>query len=118
MGLFRTRTTTGAEVVARLEASTARAANVYSPSDAVVESHDAEYGDVESVAKTLPFRKNATRLTVTLSLALAVIVTAPPTTEPFAGKVRDAVGGTLSVPLATVTERLTLLLFPARSTAV
>jgi hypothetical protein len=58
--------------------------------------HDAEYGDVGSLESRTPSTKNSTRVTPTLSEALAEIVDVPLTDAPPAGLVIDADGGAVS----------------------
>ena len=54
------------------------------------------YGEVVSVPASVPSTKSSTRLTPTLSLALAETVTVPLTVAPFSGAVIDVVGGVVS----------------------
>src|SRR5687767_7608092 len=77
-------------------ASCARAAMPCVPLLLDVLAHETEYGAVVSVATTVPSTRNSTRVTPTLSLALAEIVTVPLTVAPAAGEVSDTVGCVVS----------------------
>ncbi len=70
-----------------------------------------------SVHFSTPSTKNSTRLTPTLSLAVAVIVYVPETVAPSAGAVSVTAGGVVS-ELFTVTLFGSLARLPAASTAL
>jgi hypothetical protein len=77
-------------------ASNARAVSEWGPFAAPVVFHEAEYGAVGSVASSDPSTRKSTRVTPTLSLAFAWMLTVPPTVAPAAGLVIDAVGRVVS----------------------
>jgi hypothetical protein len=79
-------------------ASYARVWRLCEPFATVVVFHENEYGDDVSVEWSEPSTKSSTRLTPTLSLALAETVTVPLTVAPLAGDVIDVVGGVVSPP--------------------
>ena len=67
------------------------------PLDAVLVSHEIEYGAAISSAPTLaPSTLNCTPTTPTLSVAVAVTAVVPVSTAPAAGAVIEAVGGVVS----------------------
>ena len=78
-------------------ASYARAPNVWLPLAIVVVLNAIEYGELVSFPIDTPSRKNSTRVTPTLSVALAAALMVPVTVEPFAGDVIAAVGAVVSV---------------------
>ena len=56
-----------------------------------------EYGELVSLPSDTPSRKNSTRVTPTLSVALADALMVPVTFEPLAGEVIATVGAVVSV---------------------
>ena len=97
-----TLTVTGAEVCVFPEVSRARAVSTCVPDVAVVVSQVTAYGAaVSSAPRFAPSSRNCTPATARLSVAVAVTLTAVPSTvAPFAGAVTATVGGVVSpVPL-------------------
>src|SRR3989442_14686171 len=93
-----TVTVTPAEVVDFPAASRATAVSVWLPFVAVVVVQETEYGAVVASAPTFaPSSLNCTPTTPTLSVAVAVTVTAPDTVAPRVGAVRATVGGVVSL---------------------
>ncbi len=70
-----------------------------------VVSHEKLYGDVVSVPARAPSIQNSTRVTPTLSVAVAVTLTVPLTVAPLAGAVMDVVGGVVSGVVAVAKIR-------------
>src|SRR5262245_26184287 len=102
-----TVTPTGAEAAGFPAASKARAVKLCAPVAAEDVFRDAVSGDAVSVDRTTPSTRNSTRVTPTLSEALAVSVTVPLTVVPAEGAVKDTAGGVASAgggALFTVTE--------------
>jgi hypothetical protein len=91
-----TVTFTAPDAVWLLAASQARANNECDALLAVVVFHDAEYGDEVSLDSSTPSTKNSTRVTPTLSEALAAIVVVPLTDAPPVGLEIDTDGAVVS----------------------
>src|SRR5688500_2780171 len=97
-----TVTVIGAEVVVLPAASRARAVSVCAPLLEVLVFQATSYGAVVSSPPTwVPSTKNLTPDTLTLSDAVAAIVTPPESVAPSAGDVMAAVGGVESAGPAT-----------------
>ena len=91
-----TVTLTAPDVISLFAASRARAVSECAALVAVVVFHEAEYGDEVSLESSAPSTKNSTRVTPTLSEALAEIVVVLLTDAPAAGLVIDTDGGVVS----------------------
>jgi hypothetical protein len=68
-----------------------------------------EYGDELSVEASAPSTHNSTRVTPTLSLALAVTVVVPLTFAPAAGEVIDVAGASVSGAGPLLTDTVTVV---------
>ena len=79
-------------------ASYALACSECAPLAAAVLSQLHAYGEVVSVDASAPSRRNSTRVTPTLSLAVAVTVVGPVIVAPLEGAVSVAVGAVVSPP--------------------
>ena len=94
---LNTVTVTAADVLALPAASRATAVNVCEPLVPVVVVHETAYGAVVSNAPMFtPSRRNWTLATPTLSDAVALTVTVPPTVAPAAGAEIATAGAVLS----------------------